>query len=828
VSGAETGPTTSHLPTMEAGPVTVRQVLDESLAQATQQLTTALSNWAAMPNDVAHLQTLLQDVLTCAEAQRPGITTRSIPWTPPSLPGNEHFPPALYVGAPGEYALGGADLAPLLALAEPAARAMLARRLSQLPTHTGTQLNERVRAPIFNTGARKIWINGKPLEGVAILDTGAMPLLIGRAGMRHMGWTDKDAVPNAVQLGLADGHSTNLHGLTRRTVKFEFNSGRLTKISIAVRAVVTDAPYDFLMGNIILWTIGATLDAWREELRYRVDWLKGPKLADYREGRVSIVYTRDLGPPVLPAAQLCTPAWAVPTGGEEPEEEEVGSLSDLHDGTESEGGSHEPDGEAVDEGPEDDLPGNLEIDRSWMLLPWQREWAPNAGRNMATGRTVLSSLPSREYHGPDYEPRVPHIYAPRRRFFADIIELHVFRSTEAIIPPPGYEVVARVERDAAGNWPEWAQEAVERRAARRRPGAGIPFGLGRISYESGLYMGPVLLYRAEEGGGFNFTGVAARPGDQPMAPPGYVLLPKEPRVLWGEAAEREAALNRLMPLGPFESDASWNELPQAFMAMDVKHWGLLSTSQWVQRGKARGLNEYLLELDNRWDRAVAVEPMEGQPRPPPRTKLDGWVTVLCLFAGIGAELEGLLQAGIRVRKLLVVEIDPVARHILEFRVRYLHRRYPDQLPAVACEGLLTAMPANIRMVGGPELERFMPIHVVTVSSPCQGLSRANRNGWGLADPRLKLIGDAFRILAYLSRHQDVKPAYTFEMVDSRDHSSQDARDGVTIIDRMAGGADDTAVVVDAAKLGSPAHRVRAFWTNAAPSRTLKQRYGHFD
>jgi site-specific DNA-cytosine methylase len=150
------------------------------------------------------------------------------------------------------------------------------------------------------------------------------------------------------------------------------------------------------------------------------------------------------------------------------------------------------------------------------------------------------------------------------------------------------------------------------------------------------------------------------------------------------------------------------------------------------------------------------------------------------------------------------------------------------LSAVACEGLLTAMPADIRLVGGPELERFMPIHVVTVSSPCQGLSRANRNGRGLADNRSQLIGDAFRILAYLSRHQDVKRAYTFEMVDARDHPSQDARDGFTIIVRMAGGTNDTAVVVDAAKLGSAAHRVRAFWNNAAPSMTLKQRYGQFD
>jgi hypothetical protein len=53
-------------------------------------------------------------------------------------------------------------------------------------------------------------------------------------------------------------------------------------------------------------------------------------------------------------------------------------------------------------------------------------------------------------------------------------------------------------------------------------------------------------------------------------------------------------------------------------------------------------------MDDQWDRAIAVEPVEGQPKPPLRTKLDGWAMVLCLFAGIGAELEGLLK----------VEIEP--------------------------------------------------------------------------------------------------------------------------------------------------------------------------
>jgi hypothetical protein len=173
VSRAETGPTTRPAPTSAAGQVTVRQVLNESLAQATQQLTAALPTWATASNGVAQLQALMQDVLARAEAQRPGITNRAIPWTSPSSPRDEHFPPALYVGAPGEYVVGGADPTPLLSLAEPAARAMLARRLSHFPAHTGTRLNERVRAPIFNTGAREIWVNGKPLEGIAILDTGA-------------------------------------------------------------------------------------------------------------------------------------------------------------------------------------------------------------------------------------------------------------------------------------------------------------------------------------------------------------------------------------------------------------------------------------------------------------------------------------------------------------------------------------------------------------------------------------------------------------------------------------------------------------------------------
>jgi hypothetical protein len=116
---------------------------------------------------------------------------------------------AMYVGTPEEYLAGAADVGPLFEIAEPGAQAMLAQGLNATRAK-GHQLDERVKAPIFDTAKGGVWVNGKPITGVAILDTGAMPLLVGRAGMEQMGWTDEDVIPNAVRLGLADEKSTQL------------------------------------------------------------------------------------------------------------------------------------------------------------------------------------------------------------------------------------------------------------------------------------------------------------------------------------------------------------------------------------------------------------------------------------------------------------------------------------------------------------------------------------------------------------------------------------------------------------------------------------------
>lgn len=143
-------------------------------------------------------------------------------------------------------------LDPILELLEPAARAMMAQKLRNLPAHRGNRARERVRAPIFHLKGREVLVNGKPLQGVAILDTGAMPLLIGKPGVLQLGLKPKDVIEDAVRLGLADGKASALFGVTREPLFIRFNPGTRTETTLHVRAVATEATYDFLIGNVVL------------------------------------------------------------------------------------------------------------------------------------------------------------------------------------------------------------------------------------------------------------------------------------------------------------------------------------------------------------------------------------------------------------------------------------------------------------------------------------------------------------------------------------------------------------------------------------------------
>lgn len=451
----------------------------------------------------------------------------------------------------------------------PIALALHAHRVQHTAAFGGDRRAEQVLAPAIDTRRRAVWVNGKPLRGRAILDTGAMPLLIGRAGMKQLGWGPADTVPNAIKLGLADGKSSHAFPLTKEPVKFTFNPGTPAETSIHVRAVVTDAPYDFLIGNILMWTMGMVIDSWQEQVRYRVGWKNGRNGAGGEEGVFPVRYERERRSGPLPTAFMA--------------------------GLEGDGA-------------------------------------------------------------------VPEVLRPNT------------------------------------------------------PGTAT---------------------------GERFTGCERGPRRPPT----------------------------------------------------LQEWGRV----WGARRFAAGTGAI-------------------------NTGDDGPITVLSLFAGVGAELEALLRAGARVRKYLWVENDPVARKVMRERLEALSQRFPEGLPELAYRaGLDARLPEDVQDVTGAELILQGHIDLVTVSSPCQGLSRANRVAAGMEDKRSALVGEAWRILAELAQCQLVPPGYIFEMVDASEHPNAPAREAYRLMEEYLGGPGSW-VKVDAAKTGSPAHRIRVFGTNLAPPQYLRDRY----
>jgi hypothetical protein len=112
--------------------------------------------------------------------------------------------------------------------------------------------------------------------------------------------------------------------------------------------------------------------------------------------------------------------------------------------------------------------------------------------------------------------------------------------------------------------------------------------------------------------------------------------------------------------------------------------------------------------------------------------------------------------------------------------------------------------------------------------PVPGNVAGEGNALGLEDHRSKCLEEAWGILTLLSERQARPPGYTFEMVDARNHPSAKAREGFATFVQMAIGDSEGFLAVDAAKLGSPAHRVRVFCTNLAPVKGIRERYAAYD
>ncbi len=126
------------------------------------------------------------------------------------------------------------------------------------------------------------------------------------------------------------------------------------------------------------------------------------------------------------------------------------------------------------------------------------------------------------------------------------------------------------------------------------------------------------------------------------------------------------------------------------------------------------------------------------------------------------------------------------------------------------------MPSNIALLGAQDLARMGPIDLVITRWPCQGHTRAGR-GEGLHDPRSHMFWEMLQLLRHLQTHQVRAPADILKNVpllgDIRSHVMASVHEIRSWIGQ--------AVLLDAAKVRSRAHRPRLWWTNLLPREVLK-------
>ena len=244
-------------------------------------------------------------------------------------------------------------------------------------------------------------------------------------------------------------------------------------------------------------------------------------------------------------------------------------------------------------------------------------------------------------------------------------------------------------------------------------------------------------------------------------------------------------------------------------------------SPWIS---PKGLTERCQELVGKVDRHL-WEPKYTQPRLQKLVELhkdDGGIVLVELFAGLGTGLAAALEAGLSIRSYTYVDNNIMVSTAAKHHLQQLRMRYPKQLSASAIQGCMSRLPADIALIGEENLERLGRVDLVIAGWPCQGHSRAG-SGQGLQDPRSALFWELLRLLRWWQRVQVTPVAYIFENVPPLGVINVQLQDAAAEVCLHLG----EPVLVDAAALGSYAHRLRWKWTNLASATGISAALGQF-
>lgn len=200
-----------------------------------------------------------------------------------------------------------------------------------------------------------------------------------------------------------------------------------------------------------------------------------------------------------------------------------------------------------------------------------------------------------------------------------------------------------------------------------------------------------------------------------------------------------------------------------------------------------------------------------------QTDKDGLVVVE-LFGGTGAGLAALLQTGQPVKRYIYVDSCPTARQAVQHHLVLLHLEFPSLLPPSAIAQSLSALPQNVESITEDALHALGPVDLVIAGWPCQGHSQASGHGKGLEHEQSRLFWILLKLLSWWQTHQSRPLGYVLENVHPL--SNPIGQRDLQIIRHFVG----MEICVDAASVGSYAHRLRLKWTNLMPAHQLQAAY----
>ena len=194
---------------------------------------------------------------------------------------------------------------------------------------------------------------------------------------------------------------------------------------------------------------------------------------------------------------------------------------------------------------------------------------------------------------------------------------------------------------------------------------------------------------------------------------------------------------------------------------------------------------------------------------------EGGIVLVDLFSGIGTAVLAAVQAGMKVKKWVMVEPNQMRRRMAKHMAYTIRKEYPECLSEQVIAEADRWGPQDIRLWSSELIEAIGEIHLLVAGWECQGHSRAGK-AEGLSDPRSSLFWELVRFLQALQWSAPAAAIVVENVVGGETKTRAQQRDWQLIQEQLGKPA-----ILDAVQFGSYAHRVRAFWNNQVAGTELE-------